>query len=268
MAKHYIHYIPRHVKLRTTAEQLTDTGVEEARAALNYLQPAFHRTGMTTGIVKAVQPGDTIWLLGQLSTPWGPLGPSLDARIDVAACTLGAKESVFLAAKTSKWFPLAQASALIAQLQLLRRNGTTAPLRPNPARPVGIYLQQMHQLANAEALCAWADAVDAQGYDFVSYRHQDGTRAAYDRTAALLNQGKAVFWDRWSLPRQLAERGQQVPETELKNHLTRLISQAKQVWGIDTNAFGEAGSFSAYERAVAEKLGIFALSSTHSPDSF
>jgi hypothetical protein len=215
---------------------------------------------MTIGIVKEVQPGDTIWLLGQLATPWGTLGPSLDARIEVASCILGAKESVFLAEGASKWFPLMHASVLVNQLRVLRRSGLVTPLCPDATWPVGIYLQQMHQLLDADALHTWANAVAAHGYHFVSYRHKDGTRAAFDRTAALLRQGEAVVWDRWSLPRQLAELGKQVPDTELKTHLAHLIHNAKQVWGINTRAFGETGSFSAYERAVAEKLGTFTLS--------
>jgi hypothetical protein len=118
-------------------------------------------------------------------------------------------------------------------------------------------LQQLRQLNEVEPLIKWTHTVEDQGYDFISYRLKDGTREAFNKAAALIAAGKVVFWDRWSLPRQLAEYNQRADDLLFRAYVAQTIQHANTVWGIMTPAYGEENSFSAYERLLAEKHGNF-----------
>ncbi|MBO3273145.1 hypothetical protein [Hymenobacter defluvii] len=164
-----------------------------------------------------------------------------------------------MATDTSRWFPLADASYLLPTLLTRRQDSSTYPLLPDRNLPIGIVMQQLRRLADAQPLMKWAKDVDAQGYDFVSYRLKDGTRQAFDCVKCLLANCKTVFWDRWSLPRQLAEQHRTVEDAFLRNYLEQAIQQANTTWGIQSRYYGAVDSFSAYERAIAAQLGNFFL---------
>lgn len=231
--------------------------VSTAALAIGFDRPRYHFTGATTALVKGIRPGDAIWLVGQLATPWGKLPVSLDARIDVAACEAGPDGYTFLAGETSRWFPLADAAAELPKLFTRRKDGSVAPLTKNSLAPIGLVLQQLRKLNDARLLIEWVQMLDKKGYDFVSYRLRDGTHKAFDAVATLMAEGKAVFWDRWSLPRQLTENQRPVENELLKTHIEYMIQHANTVWGIATGSYAEKNSFSAYERGIAEKLGHF-----------
>ena len=255
VSKHYLHYIPRRVRLRGQAAPLSLPVLTEL--PLDFERPRYHFTGATKGLVRRVVPGDTIWLISQLLTPWQRLPPSLDARIDVASCVATPAGFRFMAAETSCWYPLADASALLPELITRRQNGQLSPLAHRFGGALGLVLQQMRELADAAPLEAWACGVAARGYDFVSYRLRDGTRPAFTKIEALLAAQKPVFWDRWSLPRQLAEAHGQADDALFKAYLARMIGGADTVWGISTPAYDEPGCFAAFEQATAQRHGNF-----------
>jgi hypothetical protein len=259
MPNHYIQYIPRRVVKTRPTKVPTPSEVASAAQALGFHRPKYHLTKSKTGLVTRVQSGDTIWLIGQLHSPWGKLPPSVDARIDVAECRAHERGYTFVAAEASRWFPLADASHLLTSLLTRRQDNSTYPLLPDRNLPIGIVMQQLRRLADAQPLITWVEGVEAQGYDFVSYRLKDGTRQAFDCVKCLLANCKTVFWDRWSLPRQLAEQHLPVEDAFLRNHLEQAIQQANITWGIQSHYYGAAESFSAYEREIATRLGNFSL---------
>lgn len=121
----------------------------------------------------------------------------------------------------------------------------------DPVRPVGQYLQSMRELRDGDAFEHWHAAVSAGDTEFVSYRQIDGTAFAFHHVAARLQAGKSVFWDRWSLPRSVAERRESAPAQLLDPYLEDAIDRAGVVWGIESARYGEDASYSAYEKRYA-----------------
>ena len=111
----------------------------------------------------------------------------------------------------------------------------------------------MCRLVSSEPLLLWEQALEAQAFHFVSYRLQDGTRSAFDKVQALVAEGVPVFWDRWSLPRRLAERREVLHDTVLNQYIAGEITRAAVVWGIDSPLYDEEGSYSAQDRGITRE---------------
>ena len=263
MKRHYIHFIRRQVKLRYALTDSKSWFAEEQAQTSGFERPQYHITRAINGPAAEIEAGDTIWLISQLYSPWGKLPPALDARVDVKNRVKikdvngNLKGFRYKAASTSHWFPLANVSDVLNSLNTVQRNGKTEPLRKNSHQPIGQALQRIRKLESGEPLLAWERTLDKNGFDFVSYRLLDGNKAAFEKVSTIVNGGGAVFWDRWSLPRRLAERREILSDEALQKYIESQIKQAKIVWGINTPLYGQEGSYSATEMLLAKALKIY-----------
>ena len=91
-------------------------------------------------------------------------------------------------------------------------------------------------------------------FDFISYRISDGTKAAFGKARTLISEQKPVFWDRWSLPRRLAERRERLGDHPLDATIKAGIRGAAVVWGIEKPLYAQRGSYAARERKLAQRL--------------
>jgi hypothetical protein len=214
-------------------------------------RPAVHMTGAVNGTVRKVREHDVIWLVSQLKAPWGTLPPGIDARIEVKSIERSAGETRFVAGGRSGWVPLRDATALLQGARVALGSDGEGPLWTDPARPIGHYLQSMRELRNADEFERWYQSVCEENLEFVSYRQLDGTADAFSHVAMRLSAGKSVFWDRWSLPRGIAERREEAPARLLDPYVKSAIDRAGTVWGIDSPRYGEEPSYSAYEKRYA-----------------
>lgn len=260
MKRHYIHYIRREVRLSDSEPDSTLWFADEQQQQdAGFEQPVYHITCAISGPAAKIEAGDTIWLIGRLYSPWGKLPPSLDARIEVGSVEIkGDNENPtgyrYLAASGSRWFPLADVSDVLETLKTIRRDGKTQALRKNPQQPFGQVLQRIRELESAEPLFSWERALDKNGFDFVSYRLVDGNKKAFEKVESIVSAGGAVFWDRWSFPRRLAERRETVSSEAINKYVENQIGRANTVWGIDSPLYGQKGSYSAIEISLAEAL--------------
>ena len=79
----------------------------------------------------------------------------------------------------------------------------------------------------------------------------------YDKAKDIASQGIPFFWDRWSLPRRLAERREAVGDHPLDATIEASIRKAAVVWGIESNLYGHPGSYAAHERELAQRLNKY-----------
>ena len=257
----FIHYIRRDIR-SFKGESLDPLWCSEDQGpASGFEKPVYHVTRAINGPAAEVKPGDTIWIVGQLYSPWGKLPAALDSRIDVTAVTELREDDKhtgyrFTAAASSRWFPLADSTRILQSLETTARGGTPQPLWPATNQSIGSFLQRMRKLTSDEPLRRWEQSRDLCGFEFISYRLRDGTRAAFNQVSKVIDSGGCVFWDRWSLPRRLAERREFVKDKVLQ-HLNEQISLAKKVWGICSPLYAASDSYSALEMNYAQMLGVF-----------
>lgn len=100
-------------------------------------------------------------------------------------------------------------------------------------------------------------SLDGMKPDFISYRMIDGTKSAFERAILLLEKNRAVFWDRWSLPRRLAERNESVGPEALDARIDAMIRSSRSVWGVSSEKYGAKGSYSKLEKDLSENVGNF-----------
>lgn len=221
--------------------------------------PVFHVTRSISWPVPEVTTGDIIWLVGQLESPWGRLPPSVDARIVVSGITeLASPRRIrFAAGDASKWFPLRDASTTLSKLAVISKSGKDSrPYSPSKNN-LGQAFQSLKKIATPRILNDWAHLVGNTDYDFVSYRIKDGTKRAYQAVSELMKDGRSVFWDRWSLPRRLAERREQMSDIALDSILEHKIKRSSVTWGIETAAYADPTSYSAREKQYAIEEGKY-----------
>jgi len=258
MSRHFIHYLPRQIVLRFPSDPDDPWFAEVQGVGKGFSKPQFHVSRRATGPTRDVKPGDTIWLVSQIHSPWGALPPGIDARIDVKRIEERDDGALrFVAAATSSWFPLADASLVLATLESSDSRGQVSKIHRHADSPIGRSLQSMRRLVSGEPLVAWTEALRPKRAHFISYRICDGTHSAFLKVERLLGKGKVVFWDRWCLPRRLAERREVVGDRALDKHLMAHLRQSKVVWGIKSDAYSEGGSYCAKERAEARRLGTY-----------
>jgi len=107
----------------------------------------------------------------------------------------------------------------------------------------------MRELDNVEEVLRFSVALSSAPFEFISYRLLDGTRGAFNKAMQVVQDGGAVFWDRWSLPRRLAERREFLKDRALDGYIAERIKAASVVWGIDTPLYGVDGSYSRTKRS-------------------
>jgi hypothetical protein len=257
MDKHFIHYLPRRITKRFPHDASAPWFADAQSVESGFSRPAYHTTRRINGPSRSVGPGDSIWIISQLFSPWGPLPPAVDSRIDVNRLTEGRDGIKFHAASTSSWFPLYDATKVLHALETVDAGGRVLRLRNTDAIPIGQQLQSMRRLKNHEQLIAHSLNLSTRPLNFISYRVIDGTFGAFRKAKDLLKKGEAVFWDRWSLPRRLAERREIVSNSRLNRHLMEELTHCDVVWGIESPLYAEPKSYSAMEKAVAISLGKY-----------
>jgi hypothetical protein len=260
MQNHFIHYHQRRIRVKFPHD-INDPWFAEVQANdRGFSTPRFHVTRSTNGVAMDVKSGDTIWLVSQLYSPWGKLPPALDARIDVADCELrnhGGKGFRYRAAATSHWFPLSDCSKHLLNLKTIAKDGKLNPLLKNSTQPIGYSLQSIRKLSSGEPLCLLEKELTSKDMHFISYRIKDGTQGAFEKAKSLIHEGIPFFWDRWSLPRRLAERREIVSDERLDSHIKETIRISARIWGIETPEYAANGSYSLIERCLAMELGKY-----------
>lgn len=255
--QHFIHYVPRRVVLRTP-EDPTDPWLSVFQDTSDgFERPVCHVTGRLSGPAARVRPGDSIWLVGQLFSPWGVLPPAIDARIDVSRVGTDGKTLRFEADASSSWFPLADATSVLGKLRTVDARGTKRDMTVDDSTRIGHQLQGMRALQSATPLEHWAERLGSTQFEFVSYRLQDGSAAAFRLVETILRRGGIVFWDRWCLPRRLAERRERIDDAALDRYLLRHLRAARTVWGIESPGYFEADRYAHKEWCEALRAGNY-----------
>lgn len=258
MPQHFIHYVPRRIVLRFPDDPNHPWFADVQDLGAGFSRPKFHVSRRKTGPTQQVRKGDTIWILGQIFSPWGALPPGLDTRIEVKHVEKSNDgELRFIATKHSHWFPLSNVSPVLPDLESVTGQGRINPLFKDPEAPIGRSLQSMRLLASADPLEEHLRRLSFQPVNFISYRIYDGTHSAFIKTQALLAQGQTVFWDRCCLPRRLAERRELVGSEVLDRYLMKQLASAEVVWRIESPECSAVGSYSAKEKRKAIRGGTF-----------
>lgn len=260
---HYIHYVVRKVAIVPYHNSEAPWFARNQSDNQGFFVPSYHVSRDTNGPAARVCLGDHIWLVSELLTPWLRFPPALDACVRVASVQREEHSKKpklqfrYLAAPESRWFPLHDAFASLQALESIDSRGHCQPLLSRHDLSVGIALQSMRQLVDASPLLRLADVIDRQGHDFISYRLADGTRAASSLAKRLVSQGASVFWDRWSLPRRLAERREFVRDSALDSYIATHIETSNLVWGILSPTYDAPCCYARKESGLAKELGKF-----------
>jgi hypothetical protein len=260
---HFIQYIHRRVLLPTQSSRESRKFATPEPDDPPFTTPTRHVLPNQT-IIRSIRDGDTVWLISQMSlrrankTLWLPI--ALDARINVnASPTLEGTNWVTAAAEGSRWFPLADARCVFDELQSIGNRGAIASLATGKKIAVGRNFQSMRRLENADALLRWADRLAGTEVEFISYRQIDGTAAAFDFVSLRLAAGSTLFWDKWSLPRRLCERREEVSSRPLDETILGALDKAICVWGLESPLYHEVGRYAEKEAARARARGVFTL---------
>jgi len=265
MGRHFIHFNRRELRLRFPTDPEHPWFSELQSESGGFDRPRFHVTRATAGPAADVDSGDSIWLVGQLYAPWGERFPAtVDARIDVSEVSPrnGQPGFRYEAADTSQWFALTDSTRELRALECTTHGGDNTSLWRDHGRPIGQYLRRIRELANGEILEAWAVEQKSRPLHFVSYRIRDGSRLAFRCARALFDESRRVFWDRWCLPRRLAERREAVGDQPLDETIESSIKEADVVWGIESPLYGAPESYAARERDLARRLNKYRSFST------
>ncbi|MEG0633640.1 MAG: hypothetical protein RR517_13985 [Pseudomonas sp.] len=258
MTRHFIHYVPRRIVSRFPDDPSHPWFAEAQASSAGFEQPLFHTSRRKTGPTRQIREGDTLWIIGQVFSPWGVLAPGIDASIEVERVEQADDGKLrFVASEHSQWYALSDVSRVLPLLRSVTAAGRSNPMCQNDVTTVGQCLQSIRQLESAEPLQLHVEQLRRQPVNFISYRICDGTRAAFEKTNALMAAGQPVFWDRWCLPRRLAERRELVSDEALDRHLIKQIASAGVVWGIESPAYSAPGSYSEKEKQQAMQLGIY-----------
>lgn len=257
MASHFIHYLKRQVIIRFPQNEADPFFAQYQNGIDGFERPMYHITRRTTGPATRIGPGSVIWLFSVLRSPWGDLPPSLDAKFVVDRVeALPDRRLKFYAARSSVWYPVADATVLLQTLRTVNQNGESR-LWADASKPIGFYLQSMRQLSNGDRPEKWASKIILSGYDFISYRIKDGTKAAFLKTKELIEQGNIVFWDRFCLPRRLAERRELVSDAALDSYLMDKLAGSSKVWGIESKLYHVVNSYAFKEAEAAKAQGNY-----------
>lgn len=262
MSDAYIHYVKRRVVSRYPKD-VASPWFSELQAYDNaFERPVQHVTRSFSWPATDIRTGDIIWLVSQLFSPWGALPVSIDARIEVKAVEEkddhnGKTKLHYIAGSNSQWLMLYDASTTLAAIETVSKDGDISSLCDASATNIGQVFQSVRKIHRSDELEALASKLADKPYHFISYRILDGTKSAFRKANQLMNDGEAVFWDRWSLPRRLAERRELIDDASLDKLLNTKISNSTVVWGIESPKYNALDSYSAKEKALAVSLGKY-----------
>ena len=257
MSRSFIHFNRRDIRLRFPSNPEDPWFSEFQGNSDGFERPRYHATRAVHGSAADVEPGDTIWLIGQLYAPWGEQLPAtIDARIDVTS--IGPREKGpgyrYAAGAASRWFPLTNSTEYLRRLNSRTSRQVVTSMWSNRNHAIGHYLRQLRKLESDEPLREWEENFQSRSLHFISYRIRDGSLAAFDCAKRLMRQDTRIFWDRWSLPRRLAERREAVGDQPLDETIERNIREAAVVWGIESPLYHAPKSYAARERNLALAL--------------
>ena len=256
MKNHYIHYLPRIINDRLSRKRVNDFFTLDQQLDEGFERPRFHITRSRRGPAVKIKVGDIIWLISTIKSPWGKTTPSLDAKIIVENIQITKEGHLkYIASKNSKWYPICDISKCLFQLETIDSKKRSKKLIGNTESDIGIYLQSIRQLRNFDKMEKWSKHVIGSDFHFISYRIKDGTKAAFQKTQELLENGFIVFWDRYCLPRRLSERREFVCDQKLDNYIKNKLKGSIRVWGIESKLYAQEGSYSynEYEWAMFQK---------------
>lgn len=230
--RHFAHYVKRQLVYVNYSSPDDPWFKENQPEDQGFDAPVYHVTRSGTGPSTRVAKGDTLWIFSQLQAPWGMFPPALDAKITVAdVVDLRERRSReddpafrFTAGEGSAWCPLFDATDAVRRIMTRASSGNESPLLAHERQPIGRALQRPREVAGIGPLIELKGQLDDLGFDFVSYRLVDGTKKAYQKSLELVQGGKAVFWNRWSLPRRLAERREFLSDPALDTFISGRIS--------------------------------------------
>jgi hypothetical protein len=220
MTTHVLAYIKRHVAAKAAESPEKDPSVIEALTA-----PAGHGFGQDW-LWGRHRRGEriVIWLVGVLRSGRRYMPPSLDARIEVVEAfdrghgqappyvrrLLDTYKYAFAAEPSRSYYlPWLDASRL---LQGLRFEGGTSPSWLDNIRaenwsllPRNLQTPRVLTADDAALVEGFAARARSAPVAFLSYRWDEGTEAAREVALRLSGAGVGVWWDRWSMPRSVAE---------------------------------------------------------------
>lgn len=261
--QHFVHYLQRRVAIVNYANKNDPWFAENQPEHQGFDMPSFHATRASNGPAARVKQGDVIWLFSQLRSPWGALPVSLDAKFvvnEVSDCRSDPDTDVafrFAAGQGSAWFPLFDCSSCLEELQSIDARSKSRPLVKDTGAHPGLYLRRMRQILDPAPLLALESSIRATDMHFISYRLADGTADAFDLCDRLVTDRKSVWWDRWSLPRRMAERREFMNDADLDAKVFADIANSDTVWGVESASYGEEGSYSLLEQQKAKQLGKY-----------
>lgn len=257
---HFAHYVKRRVMHLHDTEPTSPEYAAHQSPEEGFINPVYHSIAINSGVAAKIEQGDTIWLFSRLSSPWGNFPPSLDGKIEVAKIDKNNNmpgRYRFDAGIESRWYPLYDASTLVSKISTTNAARKIQPLLSANQQTVGQALRFPREIFNPRCLIDHATAIEQMAPDFISYRIQDGTEQAFGLARRLIQNGRSVFWDRWSLPRRLSERHQEVDAAALDEHIMEIIRGSRVVWGVSSELYGLTGSYSQLEKQFSEQLGKF-----------
>ena len=222
-----------------------------------FARPEYHITRRKTGPSQRVRPGDVIWTVGKLITPWGKMPASLDAMVHVAEVVeLEDGGRKFIASDKSLWFPIACVESVLVELKTGTKNGGISSLIGNTCCHIGHCLQSIRKLHSDEPLRNWSkEVLNNNDTHFISYRLRDGTNCAYMVGKELNEKEKVVFRDKWVLPRRLTERREYVDDMALEAALAKMIEICDHFVVICSPLYFEEGSYTQKELTIAQLYG-------------
>jgi hypothetical protein len=77
---------------------------------------------------------------------------------------------------------------------------------------------------------------------------------AFEASLQRIQAGGAVWWDRWSLPRRVAERREFLDDPVVNKYIRKCIRASRIVWGIPSDKYAEPRTYSRKERQLALTL--------------
>lgn len=256
---HFAHYVKRTIKNKNPIDPPKSGELQQQNAG--FKSPDFHSIPINSGVAARIQVNDHIWIFSQLRSDFGILPPSLDALIIVKSIEVvddGHKRFKFTADKErSKWFPLFNATELISKLDTLSTKKGIRSLLNTPTTSIGQALQFVREIAEPKPLLRHAYKLAHLQPDFISYRIKDGLLDSFKHAEKLLENEIPVLWDRWSLPRRLTERDEEVDEVSLDQSIIDMIKSSSKVWGIHSELYAAEKSYSKLEMEMAIRLGKF-----------
>ncbi len=267
MPQHYAHYLTRKIIAydRDRWTELASLPPDQRREWFDIVQaedggfdkPAAHITGSMGWPAKEIAENDVIWLFACVVYKKRRLSIGLDAKIVVERIEEldidGKRKLKFYAGNGSSWVPLANWTPQLLHARIVLKNEKYCRL-PLPKQTFGQSMQGFRKLSSTTAINfeKYLENVCKPGaFDFISYRHKDGTEKAVTLVQKLLAEGRVIWWDRWSLPRRLAEGREALAERSLEREIFDQITAAQTVHGVMSDGYQEEGAFTLRERASA-----------------